>query len=102
MTGEALRDFRRRHGLSLAALGRELGCSVNTLRGWEARAEVPKLVALALEAVAPILRRRLEWARDRKLIEDDPAALDFYDRAAQRARWSEGQAADLASRAEVD
>ena len=102
MRGAEVREWRRGFGLTLAGLSRELGCHVNTLRGWEARPELPKLVALALEAVAPILRRRLEWARDRKLIEDDPAALDFYDRAVQRARWSKGCAADLASRAEVD
>ena len=63
LTGEMLRAFRERHGLSQAALAEELGVAENTIRNYETQRRsdrpsvaIPRVVDWALSALDGNLR----------------------------------------------
>lgn len=51
MTGQDLREFRLRTGLTQAEFGARLGVKRRTIYDWERRPIVPPMVALSVEAL---------------------------------------------------
>ncbi len=63
MDGEDLRDWRQRHGLTQAALARELGTTASSVCHWElGQFPVPGFLELALTTLGMILNRRKDQA----------------------------------------
>ena len=63
MDGEAIREFRRRHRLTQVELAARFDISPGSVSHWAGgQHAVSRLVALAVEAAEPIVRRRRAWA----------------------------------------
>ena len=64
--GEALRHWRRRHGLTQAALARELAVTEGSVCHWERGTHVTRLVELALRTLGDQL-----WHRAQRTLEGE-------------------------------